>query len=541
MVAVPAVGSAAEPSASVETDEEPSWPIQEVVVYNGNQAQVTRTRTLELAADSNRALSIADLPGKIVRGSLTARVQGEDVRLQGVTTERQQRQRQQPERAQALRDEIDQLEQRRARLRNRQSAAQKRLAFLDELAKLPEEASESLLQEVAFSDFGAFLQWLEDDGIEVRDRIDSLQGKLEGVEERLADLRQALEQLGESSGTSVAAHLQLQAQRATQATVTLSYRIQGARWQPVYTARLDTEAETVRLERSVQVRQRTGEPWEQVTLRLATGRPAIRPPSPLETWWVQLQTDGPKPRTSAGAVQELGQAQRSAGGQHAEADAASSRSPVQEQDTGFTTTYEIDHPVSLPANNEPRTYQMAARTLEATLQARVIPQKRQRGWLYAQLHWPGENPLPAGTLTRYRDGTYIGKDHLAVWSPETRRTLNFGVDQRLDVTYHATRDQQGQSGWFGDDQRLERRYELSLHNQHREGSLPVQIRYRIPTSRNEELRVEPAPGMAEPDERQVDGKKGVWAWNRELSAGEHQQLELGFDLISSQDVPVQGL
>ena len=72
--------------------------------------------------------------------------------------------------------------------------------------------------------------------------------------------------------------IDLAAEAATPATLRVSYSVRGARWSPIYDARLDTGAHdrkpALELVRRAEIVQNTGEDWRDVELAVSTVRTA---------------------------------------------------------------------------------------------------------------------------------------------------------------------------------------------------------------------------------------------------------------------------
>ena len=72
--------------------------------------------------------------------------------------------------------------------------------------------------------------------------------------------------------------IDLAAEAATPATLRVSYSVRGARWSPLYDARLDSGARdrkpSLELVRRAEIVQNTGEDWQDVQLAVSTVRTA---------------------------------------------------------------------------------------------------------------------------------------------------------------------------------------------------------------------------------------------------------------------------
>ncbi|MCL2673537.1 MAG: mucoidy inhibitor MuiA family protein, partial [Alphaproteobacteria bacterium] len=89
---------------------------------------------------------------------------------------------------------------------------------------------------------------------------------------------------------TLTAVVNVQAPRATAATINVSYMVRSARWAPVYDARLDTRTSQMQVVMYGLVHQTTGDDWSDVSLTLSTARPAVGTQMPqLSTHWIDYE------------------------------------------------------------------------------------------------------------------------------------------------------------------------------------------------------------------------------------------------------------
>jgi uncharacterized protein (TIGR02231 family) len=205
----------------------------------------------------------------------------------------------------------------------------------------------------------------------------------------------------------------------------------------------------------------------------------------------------------------------------------------------FSATYRVPGKVQLPADNQAHRVTIGRRTLAADLRARVVPQKDRRAWLLAEARWDGEGALPAGPLRRYRDGAYVGDARLGSWAPGEERSLAFGLDPRVEVAMERLEAKRGEEGLFQKQVTHSRRYRIRLANHH-DRSLPITLLFRYPEPRDERITVRPWEGGDAPDRTDVDGRKGVHAWDWQAPAGGERAIETGYILAHPPEKRVPG-
>ncbi len=110
------------------------------------------------------------------------------------------------------------------------------------------------------------------------------------LDNEIAALQEELNRLqSQQAKERRAARVTIDSAGETDLTLVLTYQTSGARWRPVYDARLDTGSGQLELEQYGQVTQSTGEAWTNVALRLSTAQPASGSEMPrLSEWWVRI-------------------------------------------------------------------------------------------------------------------------------------------------------------------------------------------------------------------------------------------------------------
>ena len=112
----------------------------------------------------------------------------------------------------------------------------------------------------------------------VNEDIRVLSAQLRDVDGEIAALERARPQPPRPGAPIVDVTIALEAGAASKAELSVTYRVAGASWRPLYDARLDTGSKgkkpSLELIRRAAVTQRTGEPWTDVTLFVSTVRVA---------------------------------------------------------------------------------------------------------------------------------------------------------------------------------------------------------------------------------------------------------------------------
>jgi uncharacterized protein (TIGR02231 family) len=355
----------------------------------------------------------------------------------------------------------------------------------------------------------------------------ALDRKIEKAARELARVR-----TGASERLAVRVHVHADA--AATARLAVTYQGPGASWSPVYDARLDPEAARLELTLRAQVRQKTGEDWDNAALTLSTARPtsgaAMTEPEP---WFIgvnpmlrsrgvvrpdKLAPRAPASRSEGFSLSQLDETVRFAPAEEEVATTAASE---------FTLAYKVAGPQTVPADGEPHRFAADTRDLPVKLAVRARPRAEERAYLYAVLTNDGA-PLPGGPVNLFRGGALVGRAALEDTPTGEERRLPFGTDDRVRVARKVDKDLAGKKGLFNKKHRVERRDVIEVENFH---GRPVEITVydRLPVPRQEQIEVKYLDDWATPPtETDWEGRKGVLAWTRTYAAGEQGEIRVGY-------------
>ncbi len=329
--------------------------IEQVTLYP-DAALITRSLTIDLPAGSHDIL-LPDLPmtadpaslrveasgsGRLMLGGIDLRMGIAEAKADAELEARLKAKREARDR---LADRLDAIETRKAMVQ--------RLAQGDHAPKDGKPLDlESWLN--AVDAVGKTIQSLNDDmrGLRIEEAK---------ISEEIAALEAAIGHPGQQKPRRVAA-IAVEAPEAMKATLTVSYRVSGSSWRPVYDARLETRGAKPALEltRRALIRQRTGEDWREAkvvlsTLRVQRGTAApvlgseklgfYEPPS------ARMSPLPAAPAAEALAMSAVGNQRQKMAGERAE---AAEEQQAQLATSPFHAEFTVPGTISLPSGNEER-------------------------------------------------------------------------------------------------------------------------------------------------------------------------------------------
>lgn len=403
-----------------------------------------------------------------------------------------------------------------ARLQAGIAASAARQAFLERLGTETQGATAAQLAEIA---------GLVGDGVaEAATARIAAEVALIGAEAALAEAEGALStaQTNPAAGPAQIGGVTL----ALTVTVTadapplrLTYAAGDAGWQPVYDLRLmQGEAPSLTIDRGVSVRQATGEDWTDVALTLSTADLyAQSVPGTLYPDLRRLRTvdDMNSDRAAGRALSGLAM--------EGEPLVMASPAPMVEM-LGDTVTYVFDGTADLPHGAASLRLSLGEVTLPVQVQARAVPRLDETAFLMAAVTNASPEVLLPGQATLIRDGALIGATALPRLAPGDVTDIAFGAIEGLRLTRDMPVRSTGDGGFLSGSTAMEEVAVLEVENL-TDRAFYVRLIDQVPYSEQSELAVEHRadPPVTETD---VDGQRGVLAWDFTLAPGAVRQVTL---------------
>ena len=376
-----------------------------------------------------------------------------------------------------------------------------------------------------------------EDAQTARVEIARINRKAEDLRKRLKQAEEELAQLSAPSDWRYIVSFDVEAAADTAGQLQLSYVFgggEGIGWKPVYDFQLNTEAETVSIDRKVAIWQATGEDWDEAQITVSTAIPFTEetfnlpytniaryeaPPPPVETDQMR-SADGIT--FSAPAVVAMEEPARMGG------------ATLITQ--GITATYLLPEGTVISGSfdgYEPTLITIDSHSFDAKITARAtMGNGGATAFVVAEFTNDSAAPYLPGDASYFRDGAFIrGGD----WAGEMEliaagapATLDFGKIDGLLVARNTLRREDGSSGVLttSNDRIVE--YGLSVENVGNR-AWDVILYDRVPVSEQEELVVDwsarPRPTLSN-----VEGRRGVVGWEFALESGEHKTIKLSYEL-----------
>ena len=420
---------------------------------------------------------------------------------------------------QALRDGLVGVE----RIRLEKQAAEARVNFLRQLgegegvAEMDVSALRDLVGMIGDETLSA-----QQVALDAQLRADAADRALKDLREELEKARRALLSLVPEDEARAMLAVSVSGDAPMQGKLTVTYNIWDAHWQPVYDVRLDRKAGELAIDRGAFVAQSTGENWQDAALALSTVRPSEQT-APGQIWPWQRRIEDPAQIRN----KQLERVQSSAGLGYADEAVAAEPMIAEEAEAdfdGLAVTYRYPSPVSIASNADNVRISLGEVSTKVETVAQAVPLSDSNAFLMASMtNDVGELILP-GSAMFYLDGRFIGQQYLELIPAGAEADLAFGPIDGLRLTRTVLDRNEGDRGIISKSNELTEEVEIKVENLTGE-EWPIRLLDRVPFSEQEDLEINWS-AQPRPSEENVDGKRGILAWEFDLGAGESTLIEL---------------
>ncbi|MEL6372424.1 MAG: mucoidy inhibitor MuiA family protein [Pseudomonadota bacterium] len=499
-------------------------------------ALIKRTASASLQPGAT-TLIIKDLPESVVRGSI--RVEGRaqndvaigsvDSRVQVITADDQKR-------LAARRAELDaeliRVRDRRAATQAAIDTAQTQRSLMVNLTQLPQQPAP---RGTATTDWKALFDLIGTGMAQAQETIGTKLVELRKLDDQIKQLEAQLATMVPKQTRATVVSVNVLSDSGGEATFTVRYQVRNASWQPFYDARLTTggatQAPSLALVRRARIEQRTGEDWDGVALSLSTTRPAQGTQAPkLRALSVDFYRppSRPTPRAMSRGLSadQVQPAPRVAASMPRRKSRRVLARAVQVQRSPFQVVYAIPGLNTVPATGAPKRVSIGTQQLTPTLFAMATPRQRTKAYLHAKLALPTGAPFLAGPVSLFRDGTFVGRARLPNLTGGQEHRLGFGSDDAIIVKYRQTENKRGEEGLISTSKTDLKGFEIVVTNKHRR-AMDLVVLDQVPVSRNDKILVELIT-QTPPSKRDVDGQRGVLAWELRLAPQAQKTVRFGY-------------
>jgi len=516
--------------------------ISKVVVYQGGGATVTRKGSINLPA-GRHSITAEKLTSALNEDELTVGFSSNNVRLYSMDVDTTYSVTPASDRQAALKEKLDTLADKDTALAASEQAKNMQLAFLRTLNEDANKSDERL----PFSDWQNALSFIGDQSAKVLTDIEAVRKERKAIKDQVQAVRRELADTGPKRQDYKEATFEVMTQSAQTLEYEISYFVHGARWSLDVEGALNTDTKRLTLLSKANVSQNTGEDWTNVMLALSNNAPS-RELGAINQYPRILSLVDPEEQKRARLEARREPAPAQSG--YAESDnfeeiivtgnrRMNRPRPVRSSSTTFDRMYEVADPVSIASTGEDEFVDLSEANSDVTLVARANPSANRTAYLFVDTELKDFESLRGVTPSLRRDGHYVGTGVWPNLEANTKLELPYGADNAISIDYTEQAPEDGDSGLFGSKKVEEKRYVISVTNNHT-SPMTVEIFDQIPVSGHEDIKVKTLSGATEPTEVDMDDKQGLMMWRKTMAPGEVWKINHSYRVTYPSDMLLVG-
>jgi len=340
---------------------------------------------------------------------------------------------------------------------------------------------------------------------------------------------------GSTEASQVVVSINLE--EASPIELTMIYEREDCGWNPIY--RLNLAGAKLSLDYAAEVRQMSGEDWQDVQLKLSTTESRSYGPLPeLEPWFIQKYIPRPpvQPRMLKTMSSDMAPVPEAAYATQAMLSMQVEEMEAVLESKEYAVNFQVPYPVSMPSKDEPTRVNITSVELMYKLDLLVVPRLSQNAFRRLKIHNNTPFTLLPGQATVFLDGDYLGETQLKFQPEGSHFDINYGIDGRIKVKRELAR-QEVSKKILQERTLNEYGYTITLVND-TNSVQECQVMDEIPLSRNDDIKVHLLEASPKPDH--ADDLNRL-TWNVSLQPNAEVTLRYRFSVEYPRDAQLSGL
>lgn len=522
--------------------------ISAVTVYQ-DRAQVTRSVTVALKPGS-QIIAVEGLPVLLQDDSVRVDAKGTArATITGIEVKRSFLSQTADKRVKEIEAELKQLERKLGGLDARKAGLLAQKGFVDSIkVAWGERISQQLaIGKPTTAELNEAMGFVGSNTVKVEDQQRDIEQEKQVIKEQMDALkRKRQEATGSYRKESKTVEVAVETAKEGKLTLDLSGVVNQATWEPGYDVRLAQDGASAELTYRAQVRQQTGEDWNNVPLTLSTARPASggAPPT-LYPWRISFYRPMPMAMPAAAPMRSYKKAAKPMMAENMKADMAMEEEAPAPEPAAFQTAqaaaegtsiaFKIPKPVDIPSDNTRHSTVIALEKLPVSTEYGTVPKLSPVAYLTAELVNKAGWPLMPGTVKIFSGNTFVGSAEMKQVASGEKFTLPFGSDDQITVKREELK-QHKEAGMFGKN-RMGYRSTITVSNFRKEAQT-VNVKDQLPLAGDSEIKISLEEATLQPTEKKDDG---TLIWKMKLAAGEKKVISYEIVVEYPKDREVTGL
>ena len=535
--------------------------IARVTVY-ADRAEVVRRFATTLPAGEH-ALVFDALPGETDLSSVRVNGQGSfsliDIRAETIqtleVTDTQVRELSTKLKA----EQVKLQEVTQAQTRN----AQRRASLDKVLGRLTAVGKESANPDLDPAKWAGYLTYhveslakLDQETLGLKGRDDALRAEISRLERELIQLN------GNRTKVRNVARVKIEVTQAGPQEFELTYVVAGPSWSPHYDVRADTVAKKLTVAYQAQVRQRTGEDWQGVSLRLSTAQPGVGGREPELAPWALYKAEpvvptgavlmdegglaAAKPQSATTMRRGLAKQEEQKAGVNfvsppAPAAAAMEISSATVQAGATAALFQVPRAYDIPSDPKSVKVALTEQTFFASFRHSCVPKLSPNVYLKAQAVNASDYPFLPGPTAVFLDGAYVAAASMDLVPAGQEFVTFLGVDQTVKVERRVLARREEVTGVFGKKTHRTVHDLLFKVTNGKQADIDLAVGDQLPLSNHDAIKVVLEEPRYEKDTEALKlNEQKFLEWRLRLGAGDKLDLPFRFAVERPEDVIVVG-
>jgi uncharacterized protein (TIGR02231 family) len=450
----------------------------------------------------------------------------------------------------SITDKIEKLQREIKKLDYKINARKEQLGFIEKLTGGEKKAGSQIpLHKPALQDLEKLMDFIYTRGAEAGAAIFEAQGEQDKIRKEIERLQREFSHIRarQSKGYKNII-VEFRADAKGKGTFTAELAVPDAGWEPVYTARADTDKNEIRVLLSALVRQRTGEDWDGVKLTLSTASPGMCMSAPEIQPWVISPV---RPMLSRQAFQAQAPALAAAPAPHAMKEKAALKDEAMDEQLAeapatveyavaardvTATSFEAPGRAGVKSGGEKTRISVAEILFKAEWSYFTVPKLYPRVYLRGKFVNTTGTPLPAGEVQALAGESFAGMGWTKPIAPGQETTMDFGVDEGFKLERKLVKKETGREGIVTKRSSIRYVYETVIES-HKPGPITVELTDQLPLPSDEAIKIEDIVLKPKPDKRD---ERNILTWSLQIAPNEKKTLRMEFTAEYPREMNVTG-
>jgi len=518
--------------------------ISSVTVYS-DRALVKRIFSADLPAGFI-SVSIPDLPSKMLNESVRVTGKGTSgATISGVRVAEKYLEESTQEAVNKLQDQKDQLESRIKALDDRKSVLASKKAFVESISRVTSEsvAQNITVQRPSLDEWAGMVNFVDKTLNEIGTESRSIDAELKDLNNKKSITERELSGRQYSSGESQkSVVVDLDLDDPGSITMELSYIVMGANWTPIYDIRASSETDTISVIFMANVRQNTGEDWDDVQLELSTARPYMGDvPRVLDPWYLNIADPtsfrARGGRSGEGSYMLDGKNKVLSSGEEISSDQSAMMKQVTETQIAIaqvsqqliSTSFSLKQSETIPSNNAPKKVSVKIASAEGKKEYYAVPKSNNYAYLRTKITNHTNFPLLPGNTSVFFDGNFVSASSIPLVVPSESFDLFLGIDEGIKIKRELVEKFSDPSGVLNKKDRIEYKYKITIEN-YRDKARKITILDQIPVTQDDRIDVKALEISPKPQYQGDDELRGILRWVFDLGPRGKEEISFNYQI-----------